>query len=451
MMQIPSIAQNTFPTSGNVGINTTTPSAGLDVNSRMKVDSTAIFKDTVSMQKKLTLEQDIKVKGASVFVGDGKFKNDLKILGTTKMDGNAKAFGNFYLKSEADTTINYKRLLSINPNGKISIAPITLPPDDTYNCNYTYPWALADLTPSTTDVVLCPNFTNIGIGTTVPDPNVRLHIVGNELVTKLGIGNADANDLMNFGTSPELYVETVVPAYNKVAAKFTEAQNKSIFFVPKLDNEGYSKLSVKNDAGIFWTDNTTGASPGNGFVLAPQTGGNLGMRIDNNGRFGFNVQPQFQAQYTFGSNSQTTMVVGMGNTPGQNYGLRALAINPTDFVITVATDADVTSNTDVFRVMGNGHVYATEVIVSQAIDFPDYVFAKDYNLMSLDKLESYINLNNHLPNMPTAKEVEKNGASLGKINRVLVEKVEELTLYTIEQQKMIDYLVKEVEKLKKSE
>ena len=65
---------NILPSSGNVGINTLTPSAGLDVNTRMKVDSNAIFKDSVNIKKRLTVDQDIKVLGNSVFVDDGKFK-----------------------------------------------------------------------------------------------------------------------------------------------------------------------------------------------------------------------------------------------------------------------------------------------------------------------------------------------------------------------------------------
>lgn len=60
--------------------------------------------------------------------------------------------------------------------------------------------------------------------------------------------------------------------------------------------------------------------------------------------------------------------------------------------------------------------------------------------MPLNELEKYIKENKHLPNMPTAKEVEKNGADIGEINRLLVEKIEELTLYILEQEKRIKTL-----------
>jgi hypothetical protein len=110
--------------------------------------------------------------------------------------------------------------------------------------------------------------------------------------------------------------------------------------------------------------------------------------------------------------------------------------------------SDINSQEDVFKVLSNGVVYATKVVV-QETPFLDYVFKKDYNLLSLTELEAYIETNKHLPNMPTAKEVENNGADLGEINRVLVEKIEELTLYTIQQQKAIDKLIEKVENLKK--
>jgi len=94
---------------------------------------------------------------------------------------------------------------------------------------------------------------------------------------------------------------------------------------------------------------------------------------------------------------------------------------------------------DVFRVMGDGKVYATEVNVLLAANFPDYVFAKDYKLMNLSDLEQYINANKHLPGVPSAKEVANNGNSinLGEMQTVLLQKVEELTLYTIDQQKQM--------------
>lgn len=95
---------------------------------------------------------------------------------------------------------------------------------------------------------------------------------------------------------------------------------------------------------------------------------------------------------------------------------------------------------DVFRVIGDGHVWCTELDVSPEDDFPDYVFTKEYRLMSLDNLENYISKNKHLPNIPTAADVEKNGLSVGKMLVKQLEKIEELTLYIIELKKELDAL-----------
>jgi len=95
---------------------------------------------------------------------------------------------------------------------------------------------------------------------------------------------------------------------------------------------------------------------------------------------------------------------------------------------------------DVFRVMGDGQVWATQVHVRIKEDFPDYVFSDSYDLMSINDLETYIEENNHLPNIPTAEEVAKEGVELGEINRILVEKIEEMSLYIIMLQKEIELL-----------
>jgi hypothetical protein len=60
--------------------------------------------------------------------------------------------------------------------------------------------------------------------------------------------------------------------------------------------------------------------------------------------------------------------------------------------------------------------------------------------MPLNRVEEYVNANNHLPEMPSASEVSKNGLSMGEMQNKLLQKVEELTLYVIEQQKEINQL-----------
>jgi cytoskeletal protein CcmA (bactofilin family) len=88
-----------------------------------------------------------------------------------------------------------------------------------------------------------------------------------------------------------------------------------------------------------------------------------------------------------------------------------------------------------------GKIKAQEIEVTlNAKDWPDFVFENDYTLMNLQEVEQYIKENKHLPAVPSAAEVEENGINLGEMNAILIQKVEELTLYILDLQKQIDEL-----------
>jgi hypothetical protein len=92
----------------------------------------------------------------------------------------------------------------------------------------------------------------------------------------------------------------------------------------------------------------------------------------------------------------------------------------------------------------NGTIRAKEIKVETG--WADFVFEDDYQLMKLSDLEEFINENGHLPEIPTEKEVEENGVSLGEMNSKLLQKIEELTLYIIDQNQKL-----EVEKKRNSQ
>ncbi|MEQ8627854.1 hypothetical protein [Ekhidna sp.] len=94
-----------------------------------------------------------------------------------------------------------------------------------------------------------------------------------------------------------------------------------------------------------------------------------------------------------------------------------------------------------------GTIYSQEVRVEVAAGTgPDYVFEPTYDLKSLEEIEQYIQSNKHLPEIPSAKEMEANGVQLGEMNMLLLKKIEELTLYQIELLDRIKKLEKIVEK-----
>ncbi|GAA3647398.1 hypothetical protein GCM10022397_35430 [Flavivirga jejuensis] len=101
-------------------------------------------------------------------------------------------------------------------------------------------------------------------------------------------------------------------------------------------------------------------------------------------------------------------------------------------------------------VKGNIHTNEVKVDLLGAIA-PDYVFYKDYDLKTLQEVENYISEKGHLPNIPSAKDMEDTGIKLKEMNLKLLEKIEELTLYTINQEKRINTLENENKELKNQE
>ncbi|WP_417887104.1 hypothetical protein [Zunongwangia sp.] len=104
------------------------------------------------------------------------------------------------------------------------------------------------------------------------------------------------------------------------------------------------------------------------------------------------------------------------------------------------------------RLTVNGNIHTQEVKVDlNGVVAPDYVFDSNYRLLTLQQVQEFIDKHGHLPNVPSAKEMNKEGLHLKEMNLKLLEKVEELTLYTIEQHKEIMRLKKLEKRLEKIE
>lgn len=106
-----------------------------------------------------------------------------------------------------------------------------------------------------------------------------------------------------------------------------------------------------------------------------------------------------------------------------------------------------TEETGSHKLAVEGTIGAREIKV-EATSWSDFVFENDYNLRTLKEVENYITENKHLPEIPSEAEVTENGINLGEMNAKLLQKIEEVTLYLIEQNKKIEELQKEVSALK---
>lgn len=97
----------------------------------------------------------------------------------------------------------------------------------------------------------------------------------------------------------------------------------------------------------------------------------------------------------------------------------------------------------------NGSILCSALKVETKINWPDYVFERGYRLMSVRKLSEFVTEKHHLPNVPTKEEIAKNGIEVGEMQAVLLQKIEELTLYIIQQDKRINDLEKQAKNIKK--
>ena len=105
----------------------------------------------------------------------------------------------------------------------------------------------------------------------------------------------------------------------------------------------------------------------------------------------------------------------------------------------ITTSTDLVSVTDEADLRVAGTVTSGEVVVTET-GWADFVFEEGYDLPLLEEVKTYIEHEGHLPDIPSAKEVEREGVALGKMNAKLLQKIEELTLYAIKRQEEAEKL-----------
>ncbi|MBK7681641.1 MAG: hypothetical protein IPJ26_03780 [Bacteroidetes bacterium] len=121
---------------------------------------------------------------------------------------------------------------------------------------------------------------------------------------------------------------------------------------------------------------------------------------------------------------------------------------PSGFTTDLVIDGDgkvgigvVPTANSLYRLFVEDGIVTRDVLVTVQNPFPDFVFEKEYDLMSIYELEKFINSNKHLPDIPSKNEVEQaKGFEIGEMQVNLLKKVEELTLYIISLQKQVDEL-----------
>ena len=199
------------------------------------------------------------------------------------------------------------------------------------------------------------------------------------------------------------------------------------------------------NCGTWWTDGFSITLAGTRLFLQHNEGGDMnilskhdmGITMDSMGRIGIGTSPFADRRLLVGGDAGFTGGVNITGdiTSGGSLSAANLVASGN---MTVAGSAAIGNG---FLCSSVGQVKATEVVVTLE-GWSDYVFESGYELMPLGELERYVSANRHLPNIPSAGQVLDEGVNVGEMNALLLEKIEELTLYIIDLQKQIEELKK---------
>ena len=245
---------------------------------------------------------------------------------------------------------------------------------------------------------------NIGIGTTSPTHKLEVYGGGNFLLRG---GNNDAGDII-FQTNTQ----------SQLGRIWTNNSGKSGLYLTSGDNSpdliinenGYIGIGITSPKASLHVNGDI-YTKGHLYLYAYEGDGNSGTAY---------IQARDKSQ-----NSSIDLQFRTQENGAIKNAMRILKNG----------NVGIGTTNPLSKLSVNGHIRATEVKVLANINIPDYVFESDYDLRPLQEVEEFIKVNKHLPNIPSATEFKEEGMDLGEMNARLLEKVEELTLYLIEQAK----------------
>jgi hypothetical protein len=266
---------------------------------------------------------------------------------------------------------------------------------------------------------------NVGIGTSSPTEKLAINATNPAIRflnanTEKGFLQADGNDMKlgtyNSNATGNIFFNIrginrmIVTSEGDIGVGISTPVGRfqiGTGSVASLVSHGYLMLGPENGSNLIFDNNE---------ILARSNGNHSNLYLQNTGGNVFiGDATNFNSAHRLGvdGNAVITGNMRVGNTVGPSG----------------------------YRLAVDGKAICTELLVRTVPNWPDYVFNKQYKLPGLQEVEDFISKYNHLPGIPSAKELETNGLNIGEMQKLQMEKIEELTLYIIE-------LKKEIEKLK---
>jgi len=392
---------NKIESTGNVGIGTTSPTETLDVDGDMKLSGNLNMGFLITM----------KAKNYAPYI---EFNNAASPFNPATIYGGASASKNEIVLRSFNSS-GYKDLIW-NNKGSFSI-----------NAGWNTTEALEVGGNMLTKGILMFNDNNTQI---LEGWANTIKVKNNFGQLEIGPGNTDwchfKTDRTKFWFEKSVYINGALSGYGN--ADFLIQRN------------GSTKLTIGNGTTTnhqtFYNKSNICIAPGNG----------LGYRFWNSDSYKI-----YMSQHADGSwggrldnSSDYNMYFKMSGGTNRGWYFKNT---------TTGKGVHIVGNGDIIaqgNITSKGKITAEEILVEAQGNTADFVFEPNYKLRDLSEVENYILTNKHLPDIPSATQMEAQGVNLAEMNKLLLQKVEELTLYTISQEEKLNQKSERIEKLEEA-